>query len=37
MYGGGFRNLMLSFRALKAGYAAKMDLSALERQHIFEK
>jgi hypothetical protein len=37
MYGGGFRNLMLSFRALKACYAEKMDLSARERQHIFEK
>jgi hypothetical protein len=37
MYSGGFRNLMLLFRVLKAGYAANMDLSAREQQHIFSK
>ena len=30
-----FSNALQS--ALKAGYAAKMDLTALERQHIFKK
>jgi len=37
MYGAGFRNLMPCFRILKAGYAAKLDLGAHERQHIFGK